>query len=126
MTTIGPHILNLILKKVKKCIELTFYEKAIAELDIIDKRPLDPTFFSPEVAEAVKNKLWRAQLILVLECPGEALELLADVRLVLDGIFIRTLWISDRLLKPDGDVGDLGKLPYDIRFKIFQDLIGSL
>lgn len=126
MTTIGPHILNLILKKIKKCIELTFYEKAISELDIIEKRPLDPSFFTPEVAEAIKNKLWRTQLILILECPSEALELLLDVRLILDGIFVRNLWIAERLIKHDHDIGDLNKLPYDVRFRIFQELIGSL
>jgi hypothetical protein len=124
---ISPHILSIILKKVKKCIELNHCEKAIAELDTLESRDLDPFYFPH--SDDIKNTLWKAQLLLILECPLESLMLIADVRNILDEIMIKNLWMADRLSNEkatEDSIGNLIYLPFDLRFMIFQDLLKSL
>lgn len=127
---ISPHSLNLCLKRIKNIIVLhEDCARAAVICNEYSQREFDSTYFNDLEAQFCQSQFEFATLLLYLDCPNEALTKLAEVRIVLDKIFTKNLWLAERLLQDDTSIesiGTLDMLPWPARFIIRQELFLGL
>jgi hypothetical protein len=119
MAVISPHSLNIMIKTVKAQIASeTGYEAAINTMDDMLARSYDKAFFNDDMVDDIKDNLDIAILFLWTEVPHATLDYLANIRRMLDPIFVKNLWFANRLISPGRDIGVLGDLPDLVQMEI--------
>lgn len=122
---ITPHVLNILLRRVKNVIQVQDYARAVKELDIVLARPFGDEFFDEKTVDLIHEHLDLAASLLLLDAETDALASLKALRAeVLDPIFVKNLWMANRIMHPDGprDIGVLDTLPELVQFEIRKAL----
>ncbi len=132
----GPHVLNILLKRVNVIIRLQEdHERAAREIDIIMDRPFDSEFFTADTIDKMKIHMEQAILCLWCDTASQALVLMKCVRALLDTIFVRNLWLANRLFINestnrlfinDCDIGTLDSLPDLVKLELHKILYDAL
>ncbi len=132
----GPHVLNILLKRVNVIICLQEdHERAAREIDIIMGRSFDTEFFTADTIDKMKFHMEQAILCLWCDTASQALVLMKCVRTLLDPIFVRNLWLANRLfinestnrlLINDCDIGTLDSLPDLVKLELHKILYDAL
>jgi hypothetical protein len=129
--TVTPQILNIHLKRLNGMIKRNKdYESAANVIQSYVEEDYDLSYFTSKQVSTINNCFCIAQLLLYVGIEEDALKELCQIRLILDRIFVKELWFTERLLKDNmsnDDVGDfLGELPELVRFEIRKQLYTML
>jgi hypothetical protein len=131
---VGPHVLNIFLKRIKfACSELEDYERVAERADHLLSREFDEVMFDPVVIEDIRYSLEMIVLFAYSESPQNIMLYVGHIRQILDSIFKRYLMVAERMsksisLESSGrtDIGSMMDLPEGVRYKIMNTIYDSL
>lgn len=124
---IYPNNINLALKRIKNIIILyRDFERAAEDLDNFSQRPFDDTYFTQKDIDNIIYNIDMAIIYCHVECSTPVMECLANIRSIIDRIFVNNLLLVNRLFKENVDIGTLSYLPDLVKFELHKNIYGSL
>lgn len=134
MLPVGPHVLNLFLKRIKfACEEAEDYEQVAARADHVLIREFDEAMFEPAIIEDIRYSLEMIVLFAYSESTRNIMLCVGHIRQILDDIFKRYLVVAHRIYKSitpvkenTNDIGTIMDLPEGVRYKIMNMIYDAL
>jgi hypothetical protein len=131
MLPVGPHVLNIFLKRIKfACVELEDYELVAERADHLLSREFDEVMFDPVIIEDIRYSLEMIVLFAYSESNQNIMLYVGHIRQILDPIFKRYLMVAERIYKSicleATDIGNMMDLPEGVRYKIMNTIYDSL
>ena len=134
MLPIGPHVLNIFLKRIKfACEEAEDYELVAERADHLLTREFDEAMFEPAIIEDIRYSLEMIVLFAYSESTQNIMMYVSHIRRILSDIFKRYLMVAERLYKSitpvneeAADVGNMMNLPEGVRYKIMNTIYDAL
>ena len=136
MLPIGPHVLNIFLKRIRfACEEAEDYEHVAERADHLLAREFDEAMFEPIIIEDIRYSLEMVVLFAYSESKQNIMLYVSHIRQILDDIFKRYLLVAQRLytsITPTAssscttDIGNMEDLPEGVRYKIMGAIYEAL
>jgi hypothetical protein len=128
---VGPHVLNILLKRIKyACAEIEDYELVAERADHLLSREFDEVVFDPVIIESIRYALEMIVLFAYAENTHNIMLYVGHIRQILDHIFKRYLMVAERMYKSitsgSTDIGSMMDLPEGVRYKIMNTIYDSL
>jgi hypothetical protein len=131
MLQVGPHVLNIFLKRIKfACEETEDYEHVAQRADYILSREFDEDIFDPVIIEDIRYSLEMIVLFAYSESTQNIMLYVGHIRHILDSIFKPYLMVAQRMYKSicleTTDIGSMMDLPEGVRYKIMNTIYDAL
>ena len=134
MLPVGPHVLNIFLKRIKfACEEAEDYEHVAERADHLLAREFDESIFEPVIIEDIRYSLEMIVLFAYSENTTNIMLYVSHIRQILDDIFKRYLMVAQRIYASttptsscSTDIGNIMDLPEGVRYKIMTTIYDAL
>ena len=127
---VGPHVLNIFLKRIKFACAEEDYERVAERADHLLSREFDEVMFDPVIIEDIRYSLEMVVLFAYSESNQNIMLYIGHIRQILDSIFKRYLMVAQRMYKSisleETDIGTMMDLPEGVRYKIMTTIYDSL
>lgn len=136
MLPIGPHVLNIFLKRIRfACEEAEDYEHVAERADHLLAREFDEAVFEPIIIEDIRYSLEMIVLFAYSESKQNIMLYVSHIRQILDVIFKRYLLVAQRIYRSitptasgsfTADIGNMSDLPEGVQYKIMGAIYEAL